>query len=109
MSCHLFIPSGLLFILIPQEDVQKEVKVLLEAKAQYKNITGKDYAPPSDNKKKGGQEKSGKQNKKPENKMAPVSSAENSNPAAESLLKSISEQGEKVRKLKSASASKVRK
>ncbi len=89
--------------------MQKEVKVLLEAKAQYKNITGKDYAPPSDNKKKGGQEKSGKQNKKPENKMAPVSSAENSNPAAESLLKSISEQGEKVRKLKSASASKVRK
>ncbi len=74
-------------------------------------MTGKDYSPPSDNKKKGGQEKDQKQSgkKKTETKsnMAPVSNAQSSNPAAESLLKEISEQGEKVRNLKSSSAPKV--
>lgn len=93
-----------------KDDVTVQVKVLLEAKADYKNLTGKDYAPPSDNKKKSGKENNTKNKKESiqnEEKMAPVSNAANASPEAEKLLKSISDQGEQVRTLKSAAAPKV--
>eukprot|EP00794_Sanderia_malayensis_P017780 gene17780-19556_t len=105
---------------VSKDVIQVEVKALLDAKAEYKKLTGKDYTPPSasDSKKKGGEEeKKEKQAKSDKDKqqqqqqgtksnMAPVSDAKPSNPAAEQLLKRISEQGEKVRSLKSASAPK---
>ena len=92
-----------------QEEIQKEVQLLLAAKADYKQLTGKDYAPPSDNKAKKGEKEAKKEKKGEEKKetMAPTASAAASTPEAQDLLKKISAQGEAVRNLKTGSAPKV--
>ena len=83
--------------------------LLLAAKAEYRQLTGKDYAPPSDNKAKKGEKEAKKGNQKEEKKgsMAPTASAAASTPEAQDLLKKIGEQGEAVRNLKTGSAPKV--
>ena len=94
-----------------QAAVQKEADVLLALKKQFKELTGKDYAPPSyKSKDKGNKGKSEqKQNKKEDTSktMPPVTQEVKLSPEAEDLLKKITEQGDTVRGLKTSSAPKV--
>lgn len=84
----------------PQDQVDAAVKQLLALKAEYKQATGQEYKPGA---------APAKQAPAPvKSSPAPVKSSPATAPAATSLYERVAEQGEVVRKLKAAKASKVR-
>lgn len=85
-----------MFYFYLQTDIEEAVKVLLALKAEYKSSTGKDYTPVNT--------PTPKQNKKNEIKQEPINDNEK---IANDLNSKITEQGDKVRSMKSSGASKV--
>ena len=81
-----------------QPDIDAAVKLLLDLKARYKTTTGKDWKPGQ----APVQSKKGKAAEKSQDELPPAAPADVSQLYAE-----ITDQGNKVRDLKSAKASKV--
>ncbi len=76
-----------------QDQVDAAVKQLLALKAEYKQVTGQDYKPST---------------APVQQAPAPVQSSPSPASAATGLYERVAEQGEVVRRLKTAKASKVR-
>lgn len=88
-----------------KDEVMAEVKILMDIKAQYKEVTGEDYPAPnkgsSKKKKKGGAQEA------PKPAAAPAASAPaSSDPKVAALVEKVGTVGNAIREMKSAKAAK---
>ena len=80
-----------------QDQLKPEIDALLKLKAQYKEVTGSDYQPPSNN-----------TPKKPAMAASAPAPTPALSPEAEKVVAQITEQGDKIRQLKASKAPQVK-